>query len=150
MPNERDLDSIENTLPDFLVARHEFAVFARSLGITTILQESKVIKEPAEKPLGKREREKLLLIIAALVKHAGLDIKTPTKISEAIARWTQEQGMPVGARTEVVAVHLDCLLKKVICKLANRRFRVPGKPAFAYQIQYLLFNCMNSASSKCS
>ena len=53
----------------------------------------------AEKPLGKRERETLLVIIAALAKMADIDVTKPSKAAVAIERQTIDMRAPVAART---------------------------------------------------
>jgi hypothetical protein len=53
----------------------------------------------AEKPLGKRERDTLLVIIAALAKMADIDVTKPSKAAVAIERQTIDMGAPLAART---------------------------------------------------
>jgi hypothetical protein len=55
---------------------------------TAALQELEIrissLDKPAEKPLGKRERDNLLVIIAALAKMAKIDVTRPSKAAESI------------------------------------------------------------------
>jgi hypothetical protein len=53
----------------------------------------------AEKPLGKRERDTLLVIIAALAKMAAVDVTKPSKAAVAIERQTIDMRAPVAVRT---------------------------------------------------
>jgi hypothetical protein len=52
-----------------------------------------------EKPIERRERTTLLVIIAALAKLAKIDVTKPSKAAAAIASQTDLMGAPVGART---------------------------------------------------
>jgi hypothetical protein len=52
-----------------------------------------------EKPLGTRERNTLLVIIAALAKEAKIDLSKPSKAGEAIAHLTEILGAPVDHAT---------------------------------------------------
>jgi hypothetical protein len=53
----------------------------------------------AEKPLKQRERNTLLVIIAALAKMAKTDLAKPSSAAAAIASQTDLMGAPVAART---------------------------------------------------
>jgi len=53
----------------------------------------------SEKPLGTRERDTLLTIIAALCKDANIDINTPSKAGDLISSMTDSIGAHVGKRT---------------------------------------------------
>ena len=61
------------------------------------LDKQLIQKEP--KPLSNRERDTLLIIIAALAQLAKIDIKKTSKYGENIADLTQKLGCPVGATT---------------------------------------------------
>jgi hypothetical protein len=72
------------------------------------------IKQVTEKPLSDKERETLLIIIAALAKEAKIDINKTSKAGELIANLTQQTGVPVGATT------IETHLKKISQALENR------------------------------
>jgi hypothetical protein len=55
--------------------------------------------EPAEKPLGERERATLLTLIGALAQEAGIDISKPSKAADSIEKLTETLGARVSART---------------------------------------------------
>ena len=59
----------------------------------------KKLIETEPKPLINRERETLLIIIAALAQEAKIDISKTSKIGDLIADLTQKMGCPVGATT---------------------------------------------------
>jgi hypothetical protein len=61
------------------------------------LDKKLIQKEP--KPLSNRERDTLLIIIAALAKEANIDIKKTSKYGDLIAELTQTLGCPIGATT---------------------------------------------------
>ncbi len=67
-----------------------------------------------EKSLSNKERETLLIIIAALAKEAGVNIDKSSKSGELIANMTELLGSPVGATT------IETHLKKINQALANR------------------------------
>lgn len=73
-----------------------------------------VNKQVAEKPLSDKERETLLIIIAALAKEAKIDINKASKAGELIANLTQQIGASVGATT------IETHLKKISQALENR------------------------------
>lgn len=52
-----------------------------------------------EKPLSKKERQTLLVIIAALAKESGINLTKTSKAGELIANMTQLIGAPIGATT---------------------------------------------------
>lgn len=66
------------------------------------------------KPLSNKERDTLLIIIAALAKEAKVDISRTSKAGELIANLTQLLGVQVGATT------IETHLKKIPQALANR------------------------------
>jgi hypothetical protein len=55
--------------------------------------------KPIEKPIGKRERDTLLVIIAALAKMARIDVTKPSKAAAKIEHETELMGARVAART---------------------------------------------------
>ncbi|MDG1097144.1 MAG: hypothetical protein P8N23_05960 [Methylophilaceae bacterium] len=61
------------------------------------LDKKLIQKEP--KPLSNRERDTLLIIIAALAQEAEINIEKTSKYGENIAQLTQQMGCPVGATT---------------------------------------------------
>lgn len=61
------------------------------------LDKQLIQQEP--KPLSNRERDTLLIIIAALAQLAKIDIKKTSKYGDLIADLTQKLGCPVGATT---------------------------------------------------
>jgi hypothetical protein len=63
------------------------------------------LERPEEKPIGKRERETLLVIIAALANMAEIDLKKPSKAAAAIESETALMGARVSERT--VLNHLN-------------------------------------------
>ena len=70
--------------------------------------------ETINNPLGNKERETLLVIIAALAKEAGVDITKTSKAGEIIASMTQQLGASIGATT------IETHLKKIPQALENR------------------------------
>lgn len=48
-------------------------------------------------PIGNKERDTLLIIIAALAKEAGYDVARTSKTADSIASLTQEMGAPVSS-----------------------------------------------------
>jgi hypothetical protein len=52
-----------------------------------------------DRPIGTRERNTLLVIIAALAKEANIDLTKPSKAGELIANMTQKLGAPVDHAT---------------------------------------------------
>lgn len=52
-----------------------------------------------EKPLGTRERNTLLVLIASLAKLANLDLSKPSKAAAVIAQASEQIGAPVDVRT---------------------------------------------------
>ena len=74
----------------------------------------KVCVDLIEKKLTNRERETLLILIAALAKEAKIDIAKISKAGELIANMTQLIGTPVGATT------IETHLKKIPDSLLNR------------------------------
>lgn len=77
-------------------------------------KENDVIKQVTDKPLSDKERETLLIIIAALAKEAKVDISKTSKAGDLIANMTQLIGAPVGATT------IETHLKKIPQALENR------------------------------
>ena len=71
-------------------------------------------EQVAEKPLSDKEREALLIIIAALAKEAKIDINKASKAGELIANLTQQIGAFVGATT------IETHLKKISQALQSR------------------------------
>ena len=67
-----------------------------------------------DKPLSNKERETLLVIIAALAKDSKVDISKTSKAGELIANMTDLLGSPVGATT------IETLLKKIPKALESR------------------------------
>ena len=61
-----------------------------------------------------KERETLLVIIAALAKEAKIDITKPSSAGERIANLTQIIGVSIGATT------IETHLKKIKNALENR------------------------------
>jgi hypothetical protein len=57
------------------------------------------VAQSDHKPVGRRERITLLVIIAALAKLAKIDITKPSSAAAAIARRSDLMGVPVAART---------------------------------------------------
>ena len=61
------------------------------------------LKDPqlinSERPLGKRERDTLLNVIAALAKVAKIDLSMPTKAAGIISKQTELMGTKVATRT---------------------------------------------------
>jgi hypothetical protein len=53
----------------------------------------------SDKPVGRRERDTLLTIIAALAKPAGINVRTPSKAGGTIEAMTIEIGARVSGRT---------------------------------------------------
>lgn len=74
----------------------------------------KLIKSSEEQPLSDKERETLLVIIAALAKEAEVDIAKISKAGDLIANMTQLIGAPIGATT------IETHLKKIPQALASR------------------------------
>ena len=70
--------------------------------------------QQTEKPLSDKERETLLIIIAALAKEAKVDITKISKTGDLIANMTQLIGAPIGATT------IETHLKKINQALVNR------------------------------
>lgn len=70
--------------------------------------------DPVGKKLTNRERETLLVIIAALSKEAKIDISKVSKTGDLIANLTQILGAPIGATT------IETHLKKIPEALQNR------------------------------
>ena len=68
--------------------------------------------ENAAKPTSERERETLLVIIAALAKEAKVDIKKISKASDLIANMTQLIGAPIGATT--IERHLKIINQAIL------------------------------------
>ena len=60
-----------------------------------------------ERPLGTRERNTLLLVIAAACKHAGLDPKKPAKTAAVLAGSASELGVQLGETT--IEKHLKAI-----------------------------------------
>ena len=56
-------------------------------------------RKELEKSLGKRERETLLVLIAALAKDAKIDISKPSAIAASIENSTKELGARISVRT---------------------------------------------------
>jgi hypothetical protein len=67
-----------------------------------------------EKPISDKERETLLVIIAALAKEAKIDISKTSKAGVLIAAITQQLGAPIGATT------IETHLKKISQALESR------------------------------
>lgn len=82
------------------------------LKIKLALGEGRIVNE--SKPLINRERETLLIIIAALAKDSGIDITRKSKAAESIALLTQSIGVAVGATT------IENHLKRIEDALENR------------------------------
>lgn len=70
--------------------------------------------ELTERELTNKERETLLIIIAALAKEAKIDIAKISKAGDLIANMTQLIGAPIGATT------IETHLKKINQAIANR------------------------------
>lgn len=75
---------------------------------------NKSIETVSNKPLTEKERETLLVIIAALAKEAKIDIEKISKAGDLIANMTQLMGVPIGATT------IETHLKKINQAIANR------------------------------
>ena len=75
--------------------------------------------EFSEKPLGKRERETLLTIIAALAKENRLDVSMTSKTAGLIENMTELVGARVAART------IEEHLKLIPATLENRGMTKP-------------------------
>jgi hypothetical protein len=58
-------------------------------------------KPRAEKPLSTRERRTFLVIIAAALEEAGIDITHPEKAATTVAKITERMGTPIDHQTIV-------------------------------------------------
>jgi hypothetical protein len=61
--------------------------------------EGRLSNEQTEKPIERRERTTLLVMIAALAKMARLDVAKPSSAAAAIESQTSQMGVRVAART---------------------------------------------------
>jgi hypothetical protein len=98
-------------------SRQELNRWLRALGLKSAYQfvTSEAVHQIAtDVPLGKRERDTLLTIIAALCKEAGININTPSKAGDLIQSLTDDLGAPVAKRT------IEEHLKKIPDALATR------------------------------
>jgi hypothetical protein len=89
-------------LPDGGIPNDSFLVVR-----TAALQEleARIAEKSEKKPLGKRERDTLLIIIAALARMAQIDLKKPSKAAANIEGETERMGARVSERTILDHLH---------------------------------------------
>jgi hypothetical protein len=85
-------------LPDGGIPNDSFLV-VRTAALQELEESLSAAEKPKDKPLGKRERDTLLVIIAALAEMAKLNLNTPSAAAAAIESKTVEMGARVAART---------------------------------------------------
>ena len=71
-------------------------------------------KEVDSSPISNKERDTLLVIIAALAKDAGLDLSRTSKAADLVASMTQEMGAPISSSA------IESKLKLIPQALENR------------------------------
>ena len=92
---------------------NDVALVVRASAISEFIEAVSTDKK-IDKPLSDKERETLLVIIAALAKEAKVDITKTSKAGELIASMTQQLGSSIGATT------IETHLKKIPQALENR------------------------------
>lgn len=78
---------------------HDSVLVVRTAALREFEERISKLDEPTEKPLGKRERDTLLVIIAALAKLAKMDVSKPSNAAKKIESQTLLMGARVAERT---------------------------------------------------
>jgi hypothetical protein len=91
---------------DCAVEPHVFLRWARKQRFSlpeelAVFLTSRDKKPRPEKPLSTRERRTFLVIIAAALKEAGIDITHPEKAAQTVAEITERMGTPIDHQTIV-------------------------------------------------
>jgi hypothetical protein len=87
--------------PDNYIPAEDLPSDALLVVRTSALQNLVALSEPEpamERPIGQRERDTLLVIIAALAEVQGIDVKRPSKAALAIENATIQKGARISAR----------------------------------------------------
>jgi hypothetical protein len=84
---------------------HDCVLVVRTSALRNLEARLAELDQKIEKPIERRERGTLLVIIAALAKLAGIDVTKPSKAAAAIASQTELMGAGVAVRT--VENHLN-------------------------------------------
>ena len=78
---------------------HDSVLVVRTAALREFEERISKLDEPTEKPLGKRERDTLLVIIAALAKLAKMDVSKPSNAAKKIESQTLLMAARVAERT---------------------------------------------------